>query len=129
MLWFTVAINYKRFRPTGTATLAFSRPEFVPAAIKALDQTVVGGKTIKAEVLHSAPDLSRTRGQKGLLEAGQRGIIKGHGPDAGIGGAGKNVVLYGLPGRLVSGILVDNLRDFKIAGMEQGKPVVIKLEP
>ncbi|RPD66203.1 hypothetical protein L226DRAFT_530319 [Lentinus tigrinus ALCF2SS1-7] len=123
-----VAINYKRFRPNGTATLAFSRPEYVPAAIKALDKTVLGGKTIKASILDSVRDASRMRGQKGLLEAGQRGVIRGDGPDAGITGGGKNVVLYGLPGRLVAGVLAEQLRQFKIAGLDQGKPVLIKLE-
>ncbi|TFK92120.1 hypothetical protein K466DRAFT_261875 [Polyporus arcularius HHB13444] len=123
-----VALNYKRFKPTGTATLAFSRPEYVPAALKALDRTVLGGKTIKATAVDSVPDVSRMRGPKGLLEAGQRGALKGDGPDAGLTGAGKNVVLYGLPARLLPSVMADNLRKFKLAGMDQGKPVVIKLE-
>ncbi|KAI0721031.1 hypothetical protein C8T65DRAFT_253858 [Cerioporus squamosus] len=123
-----VAINYKRFRPTGTATLAFARPEYVPAALKALDKTVLGGKTIRATVVDPVTDVSRMRGRKGLLEAGQRGAIRGDGPDAGLTGAGKNVVLFGLPARLIPRVVAENLRNFKVVGLDEGKPVVILLE-
>ena len=99
------------------------------AATKSLDKAILGGRTLKAtraEARNERPP--RTRGVKGTLEAGQRGIIDGNGPDAGVTGGGKNVLLRGLPGRLFPAMLAENLRNFKLAGREQGRPVVVKLE-
>lgn len=123
-----VAINYKRFLPAGTATLTFTRPEFVPAALKVLHRTVFSGKTLRAQILSPNALNPRRRGQKGLNEAAERGIITGDGPGAGLTGGAKNVVIYGLPPTLRSHQVTDNLRDFKLAGSEQGRPVVIKAE-
>ena len=124
----TVAIDYKRFRPTGKALLTFTSPEFVPAAVQALDRAILSGKPLKAEADGSARMSQRTRGAKGALEAAQRGVIHGNGVDASISGGGKAVVLYGLPGKLQAGLLADRLRAFKLAGAEQGRPVVVKVD-
>ena len=124
-----VSIEYSRFRPTGAAILSFTRPEFVPAAVKALDKALLSGKTLgarPAEVLH---DIPRGRGVQGALEAAQRGVVHGNGPDAGLTGGGKNVVIWGLPGKMYASSLIEQLRGFKLAGAEQGRPVVIKLDP
>lgn len=121
-----MAINYNRFRPNGTATLSFTRPEFVPAAVKALDKSVIGGKSISAEPTDDIPVLPRTRGSKGILDAAQRGIYQGNGPSAGVPGGGKTVVLSGLPTGLLPVKVVDNLRGFKLARSEMGSPAVVK---
>ncbi|EJF65917.1 hypothetical protein BD309DRAFT_1075472 [Dichomitus squalens] len=123
----SVAVNYTRFRPNGSATLAFTRPEFVPAAVKALDRHVLGGKIIRAEASDEIPQLPRTRGPKGALEAAQRAVYRGDGPNAGITGGGRTVLLYGLPARLTPQIVTDNLRNFKFAGSEKGVPAVLKI--
>lgn len=120
-----MAVNYNRFRPDGTATLSFTRPEFVPAAVKALDRSVVGGRSITAEPTDDIPVLPRTRGSKGILDAAQRGIYLGNGPSAGVPG-GKTVVLSGLPDRLTPVNVADNLRSFKLARSDMGSPAVVK---
>ncbi len=86
------------------------------------------GKTLRAQILSPNALNPRRRGQKGLNEAAERGIITGDGPGAGLTGGAKNVVIYGLPPTLRSHQVTDNLRDFKLAGSEQGRPVVIKAE-
>ncbi|KAI0647112.1 hypothetical protein C8Q79DRAFT_1009253 [Trametes meyenii] len=122
------AIDYHRFRPSGEGLLSFTRPEYAAAAYKALNNAVVGGKTVKARTISNVLKPPRARGPQGLLEAGQRGAITGNGPSGGVTGAGRNVVLYGLPGRLPPSTLADNLRDFKLASTEYGREVVVKLE-
>lgn len=123
------AIVYKHFLPTGRAVLSFTRPEFVPAAVKALDKAFLGGKPLSANASDNpVAQRQRTRGVKGSLEAAQRGIIAGNGPDGGVTGGSKNVVLYGLPGKMTADSLAWNLRNFQLAGSERGKPVVIKIE-
>lgn len=106
----------------------FTRPEYVPAALKALQGTMLGGKPLRAYPLNSDFALSRRRGMEGLREAGERGILTGDGPDAGISGGAKNVIMYGLPGKMTPLKMSDNLRDFRLAGSEQGRPVVVKIE-
>ena len=127
-VFIAVAIDYRRFRPTGKAVLTLTRPEFVPAAVKKLDKAFLSGKSLKAEPDSTARMSTRTRGAKGALEAAQRGIIHGNGTVTSISGGGRAVVLYGLPGKLPAGVLADNLRNFKLAGVEQGRPVVVKIE-
>ncbi|KAI0748189.1 hypothetical protein C8Q80DRAFT_1170648 [Daedaleopsis nitida] len=122
-----VAIDYKRFKPAGTATLALPRPESVVPTLKALNGSVLGGKKVRSRTLHNVSREFRGRGSKGLLEAAQRGIVTGDGPDAGISGGGKNVLLCGLPLKTLPAQLADRLRNYKLAGLEQGRPVVIKL--
>ena len=121
-----MAVNYSRFRPNGTATLSFTRPEFASAAVKALNGSVLGGKVIIAEPTDDIPVLPRTRGSKGILDAAQRGIYQGNGPNAGVPGGGKTVVLSGLPGGLTPVRVADNLRGFKLARSEMGSPAVVK---
>ncbi len=124
----SVALDYRRFRPTGTGLLTFSRQEHAAVAHKTLNGSVAGGKRVKTRLLSHLPERPRMRGQKGMLEAAQRGAISGDGPSGGITGSGRNVVLYGLPGKLHAGVLLDNLRGFKLAGAEFGKEVVVKLD-
>ncbi|KAI8998580.1 hypothetical protein BD414DRAFT_512189 [Trametes punicea] len=124
----SVAIDYERFRPTGKGILTFSLPEYAAAAYKALNSTVVGGKRVQARPISIVPEIPRSRGIKGRLEAAQRGIITGNGPSGGVTSSGRNVVLYGLPAKVIPAVLVEALRSFKLAGTEFGKEVVVKLE-
>lgn len=124
----SAVLDYRRFRSTGTGLLTFSRPEHAAVAHKALNGSVAGGKRVKTRLLSYLPELPRMRGQKGILQAAQRGAITGDGPSGGIAGSGRNVVLYGLPGKLSVGSLLDSLRGVKLAGAEYGKEVVVKLD-
>ncbi|KAI0780865.1 hypothetical protein BD413DRAFT_608095 [Trametes elegans] len=121
-------IHYTHFRPTGVGYLSFSRPEYSAAAAKALNKAVVGGKMVTAQSVATIPERKRSRGTKGLLEAAQRGVINGSGIGGGITGSGRNVVLFGLPEKLIPFVLADNLRQFKLAETEHGREVVVKLE-
>ncbi|KAI0374960.1 hypothetical protein BV20DRAFT_961198 [Pilatotrama ljubarskyi] len=123
-----VAIDYKRFRPSGNGLLSFARLEHAAAAHKALDNAVVGGKRVTARRTSTVPEIPRARGPKGILEAAERGAVSGNGPSGGITGSGRNVVLYGLPGKMLAVHLVDGLRNFKLAGTEYGREVVVKMD-
>ncbi|KAH9900996.1 hypothetical protein C8Q73DRAFT_226809 [Cubamyces lactineus] len=124
-----VTLEHERFRPTGQGFITFARPEYTHPALKNLKQAVVGGKSVRARAMNTSPEIPRSRGAKGLLEAGQRGAITGNGPSGGITGSGRNVVIYGLPGRMNAVMLADSLRNFKLAGTEFGREVIVKLEP
>ena len=125
---YTVTLEHERFRPTGQGFISFSRPEYAYAALKNFKQAVVGGKTVQARAVDTPLVIPRSRGTKGVLEAARRGAITGNGPSGGVTGSGRNVVMYGLPGRLYAETLVDILRSFKLAGSEYGKEVIVKLE-
>ncbi|KAI0362182.1 hypothetical protein OH77DRAFT_1388337 [Trametes cingulata] len=122
------AIDYKRFRPSGNGLLSFPNAEQAAAAQKALDNAVVGGKRVRAHRVSSIPQIPRARGTKGILEAAERGVVTGNGPSGGITGSGRNVVLYGLPGKMLPWQLAERLRDFKLAGTEYGREVIVKLD-
>ncbi|KAI0831367.1 hypothetical protein BC628DRAFT_1353406 [Trametes gibbosa] len=121
------SVEYRRFRPTGCGLLSFTRGHYASAAQKALNGAVVGGKPVKTRLVSNIPELPRARGVKGMVEAARRGIISGDGPNGGVTGSGRNVVLYGLPGKLTPEHVLDNLQGFKLAGVEHGKEVVVKL--
>ncbi|KAI0636905.1 hypothetical protein C8Q77DRAFT_1095102 [Trametes polyzona] len=123
-----VAIDYRRFRPTGHGYLSFTTPELAEAANKALRRAVAGGKMIETQLIHYLPTIPRARGQKGILEAAERGAVTGDGPGGGVTAGGRNVVMYGLPGRLGADQLIGSLRNFKLAGAEHGREVAVKLE-
>ncbi|KAH9856945.1 hypothetical protein C2E23DRAFT_865593 [Lenzites betulinus] len=120
-------IEYRRFRPTGSGLLSFTRADHARAAYKALNGVHAWGKSLETRLVADVPELPRTRGVKGRVEAARRGVISGDGPGGSITGGGRNVVLYGLPGKLVPGALIDSLQEFKLAGVEHGTEVVVKL--
>ena len=70
----------------------------------------------------------RTRGVKGRLEAAERGLISGNGPDGTSTSHGRGVVIYGLPGKLTPEALRPYLKDFKLVATEVGHKEIIKLE-
>lgn len=72
--------------------------------------------------------LVRTRGLAGRQEAADKGLIDGHGANGGISGNGKNVIVWGLPGKLPSDGLRNYLRAFRLSD-ENGQESIVKIEP
>ncbi|KAH9946063.1 uncharacterized protein BXZ73DRAFT_95570 [Epithele typhae] len=122
-------IEYKDFSPTGRAVLTFNRPEYVPGAIKALNNSILSGKQIKAFSIDQIPTpKTRSRGDAGRRDAAQRGALAGDGLDAGLTGGAKNVLLEGLPYNIAPEYIYRKaLRTFKISGADEGKPFVTRL--
>jgi len=71
----------------------------------------------------------RSRGVKGREEAMNRGTLDGNGPDAGVRERGKNVVVWGLPGKLTTDQLREYLKNYRLAGTGGGREEILKLEP
>lgn len=86
-------------------------PRFLQPFLKTVKTSIIGGNLVTARVAHAkyeSPASTRVRGRKGREEATERGVLTGTGPDANVLQPGKNVVIYGLPGRLTS----DGLRSW-----------------
>jgi hypothetical protein len=54
--------------------------------------------------------------------------MNGNGLHAGIRGPGRNVVVWGLPGRLTEENFRELLRNYKLAGSEGGKQEVFRVD-
>lgn len=125
-----VDIDYRRFVPTGTAWVTLTGNEFVRRAAQNLDGAVLAGHTVSAAPAEDGIDSEirpRTRGARGREEAAERGLVMGDGPSGGITGSGKNVVLYGLPGKMTAEAAGYYLKAFKLAG-NSGSKDIVKLE-
>jgi hypothetical protein len=70
----------------------------------------------------------RTRGPVGRQEAADKGLIDGNGPNGGTPGNGKNVIMWGLPGKLPPDGLRNYLRAFRLSD-ENGQESIAKIEP
>lgn len=124
-----VQLDYHRFLPTGRAYLTFTHADFVKSALRALQGATIATLPVYAQSSPPpppGPESIRARGAKGFDQAVERSVIRGNGPSAGISGSGKNVVLYGMPGRLTAEELTEHLRGYKLA--EDGKKSVVKQE-
>lgn len=127
---YTVVLNYDRFRPTGTAYITFTKPDFTPNALKILHGNTLGGSRIEAKLVRStevSSTGSRTRGIKGKAEAAERGLFDGRGPNAGLTRNATNVVISGLPGKSTSDIIKGLVKPYKLAGYED-KGDIIKVD-
>jgi len=125
-----VAIDYNRFIPTGRAFLTLITPDVLNKNLRALENASISSIPISSV---SCPPPSstvplRTRGAQGRMEAAERGLVTGNGPRGGVVNDGKNVVLWGLPGRLTPEGLKGLLHNFKLAGTDGGKKEFMKLE-
>jgi len=69
----------------------------------------------------------RTRGAKGRTEAALRGVITGNGPQGSILNPGKNVVLWGFPGKMREDGVEDLLKSWRLA-WSAGVLEVVKME-
>jgi len=124
-----VAIDYHRFVPTGRAFLTLATPDVLDLNLRALENASISSLPIfSVSSPPPAPVPRRTRGAQGRMEAAERGLITGNGPGGGVVNEGKNVVLWGLPGRLTPEALKGFLHNFKLAGTEGGKKEFAKIE-
>lgn len=83
---------------------------------------------LQATAIPNPLRMTRTRGLTGRQEAAQKGLIDGKGPNGGTSGNGKNVILWGLPGKLFPDGLKSYLRSFRLS--DQGdQEIVVKIEP
>jgi hypothetical protein len=124
-----VAIDYERFIPTGRAFLTLGNPDVLNQSLRALQNASISSIPITAASCPPPPSIPRrTRGEEGRKEAAERGVITGNGPRGGVRNEGKNVVLWGMPGRLTSEGLKWSLHTFKLAGTDGGKQECVKLE-
>ena len=73
-------------------------------------------------------DIPRIRGAKGRIEAAQRGIVAGDGPNGGITSNNKSVVLYGLPGKMTVEALTYYLKSFKLADPAPESKEIVKMD-
>jgi hypothetical protein len=87
-----------------------------------LHNSVIAGHTVTVvpEEEPKDPSFIRSRGQRGREEASERGIVTGNGPSGGITRGGRNVVLYGLPGKMTPEAASYYLGSFKLASQVAG---------
>jgi len=64
---------------------------------------------------------------EGRQEAANRGLLTGNGPDGGLASNGKNVIMWGLPGKLEPAYLKSYLKRFTLSG-KTGEEEITKLE-
>jgi hypothetical protein len=88
----------------------------------------MSGLPLDVAITWPLEDPSRTRGIKGRQEAIDRGILDGNGADAGVSERGKNVVVWGLPGKLTTDQLGEYLKNYRLAGTGGGREEILKLE-
>ena len=115
-IWFEsdilqVVLDYQRFEPKGRAYLSLMRPDYMGQAIAAFRNASISSIPIRAfpSPAYIAPQ--RGRGVEGRERAAERGVLQGNGPRAGLGVSGRNVVLWGLPGKLTQ----EGLRSMMVA--------------
>lgn len=125
-----MAIDYERFEPTGNAFITLTTPDVLNFNLKCLENVTITSLPITAA--SSDPPVGipvRGRGAKGRGEATERGVLTGDGPRAGLLSSGKNVVIWGLPGKLTNEGLKGFLQNFKLAGTEGGKKEFLRVNP
>lgn len=84
--------------------------------------------SLRATAVPNPFRVTRTRGPTGRGEAANKGLVNGNGPNGGTSGNGKNVIVWGLPGKLPPGSLKNYLRAFRLSD-ENGEESVVKIEP
>ncbi|KAF8481529.1 hypothetical protein JB92DRAFT_3037493 [Gautieria morchelliformis] len=125
-----VYIDHHRFLPVGKAFVTFAHPSHVQPAFHQLRTAQMSGFPLDVVLTHTLHDTpGRSRGVKGRDSAVNRGVTTGNGPDAGVRERGRNVVVWGLPGKLTVEGLKEHLRSFRLAGSVNGEKDVIKLAP
>ena len=126
-----VAIDYKRFIPTGTAIVTLTNSTFIRNAVSSLHGAIIAAHEVQATSIADEDSeemlMPRTRGVKGRAQAAERGATTGDGPAGGTKGSGSNVVLYGLPGRMSSEAAWYYLSGFKLAGSSARDKDILKL--
>jgi hypothetical protein len=96
--------------------------------LRMLNNATMASLSLRSAAVPDPSPVARTRGSVGRQEAADKGIIDGHGPNGGIAGNGKNVIVWGLPGKLPSDGLRNYLRAFRLSD-ENGQQSIVKIEP
>ncbi|KAF8352320.1 hypothetical protein F5887DRAFT_1172082, partial [Amanita rubescens] len=126
------ALLYTSFRPTGTALISLKGPDTLKENLRLLDNALMSGIPLKAQplMLNDADTmLPRARGDKGREEAATRGALRGDGPHAGISNGGKNVTIWGFPGKTGAASVEYIVRDFNLDRKKSGLASVYKIQP
>jgi len=121
-------MDYNRFRPTGTAFLSLSSPNSLTHNLRMLSKTTMSSLPLHATGVPNPFPVGRTRGSAGRQEAVNKGLIDGTGPNGGTTGNGKNVIMWGLPGKLPPDGLRNYLRAFRLSEAS-GQENIVKIEP
>ncbi|KAJ3562890.1 hypothetical protein NP233_g9297 [Leucocoprinus birnbaumii] len=128
---YDIAKDYEYFKPTERAILTLVSPDYLRSSLKALNDLLISGISIKASPHISDTEPStkrpRMRGHEGRMAAAARGALTGSGPRAGIANNDTTVVLGGLPARTSPLRLAEMLKKFGIAKSAKGEPQVVKL--
>ncbi|QRW00288.1 hypothetical protein RhiJN_28306 [Ceratobasidium sp. AG-Ba] len=100
-------LDYKNFIPTGRGWLRFGKAEHAARAVKMLQSSRLAAHPLRARITKEidiirAGQPFRARGEKGRVEATERGLLTGNGPDARVKERGTSVYLWGLPGTTYS---------------------------
>ena len=123
-----VFMDYDRFRPTGTAYLSLSSANSMNRNLRMLARATISSLPLSAAAVSNPFPVGRMRGSDGRQEAADKGLIDGNGPGGGTSGNGKNVVIWGLPGKLPPDGLRNYLRAFRLSEASYQENVV-KIEP
>lgn len=123
-----VFMDYDRFRPTGTAYLSLSSQNSIPRNLRMLKKATISSLPLRATAVPNPFPTGRTRGTVGRNEAANKGLVDGNGPNGGTSGHGKNVIIWGLPGKLPPDGLRNYLRAFRLSDVGNQESIV-KIEP
>lgn len=123
-----VFMNYDRFRQTGTAYLSLSSQNSMARNLRLLRDATMSSLSLSATTVPNPFSVGRMRGSLGREEAAKKGLIDGNGPNGGTSGNGKNVIMWGLPGKLPPDGLRNYLRAFRLSD-ESGQESIVKIEP
>jgi hypothetical protein len=84
--------------------------------------------SLRATSVSNPFSVGRMRGSFGRQEAANKGLVDGNGPNGGTSGNGKNVIMWGLPGKLPPDGLRNYLRAFRLSDASDEESIV-KIEP
>ena len=121
LTWDAVQLDYHRFLPTGRAYVSISHPNHLEQALRSLEKASLSAHPLFYSPAPpiSHPVLVRSRGADGRAKAAERGLFEGNGPSAGIKAKGVDVVLYGLPGKLMASALKSYLLSVKLVELKK----------
>jgi len=93
-----------------------------------LNKASMSSLPLRATAVPNPFPVGRARGSVGREEASNKGLVTGNGPNGGTTGHGKNVIMWGLPGKLPPGGLRSYLRAFRLSDTS-GQESIVKIEP
>ena len=120
-------MDYRRFQATGAAYLTLSSPTSITRNLRILNSATMSSLPLQARTIQNL-SYGRMRGSTGRQEAVDKGLVNGNGPNGGTSGNGKNVIMWGLPGKLPPDGLRNYLKAFRLSD-EAGQEGIVKIEP